>query len=501
MKFKNPKIEKLYEHISGISHVAYLDRFLISNDVLCKQYTSGQMVETILSAAPPQKTTIFFVTKKVLSYFAKNLVAYLLYLITVLAHNLSRQVFRFPEKGELLLIDTYCVFHRTLAQNRFWDSFFPGLADALSRRKKEYAYALRFFGTRNPFKLFQVFRVLKKNGDQVLTEFQLLQFADYLEAVKFIFLYPFSVWRLTKNLGNSYEDQVLRHSLWQTFDCVAFDKHIRYLFGKRLSSIKMDKIKCLSWYENQAFEKNFYRGLRSNSKKPVIVGAQLFVRPHELLNIVPDDDEAPFDLIPDKILVNGPGYQFESEHTQVNIGPSLRYAHLFNTEIHPSEGTNILVLLPLWDDAVSNILRILCEVDWSMPVEIKFHPSTNRKILKTNLPKNSLVTDKNLPELLMKARIVIGGGSGSQVEAAALGIPVIDIQEPNRFSYSCMPEIGRGILWDRAADAEGVKGFVNRFQEALRLTPNQLKKEGARLKSVYFSEPTDELIGQAFELD
>ena len=168
MKFKNPKIEKLYEYISGVSHVAYLDRFLISNDVLCKQYTSGQMVETILNAAPPQKTTFFFVIKKIFSYCAKNLVAYLLYLVTALAHNLSRQVFRFPEKGELLIIDTYCVFHRTLAHNRFWDSFFPGLADALARRKKEYAYVPRFFGTRNPFKWFRVFKIFKKNGDQVL---------------------------------------------------------------------------------------------------------------------------------------------------------------------------------------------------------------------------------------------------------------------------------------------------------------------------------------------
>jgi hypothetical protein len=501
MKFKNPKIEKLYKYISGISHVAYLDRFLISNDVLCKQYTSGQMVETILNAAPPQKTTFFFVTKKVFFYFAKNLIAFILYLVTALAHNLSRQVFRFPEKGELLIIDTYCVFHRTLAHNQFRDNFFPGLADALVRRKKEYAYVLRFFGTRNPFKWFRVFKIFKKNGDKVLSEFQLLQFADYLEAVRFIFLYPFSVWRLTKNIGNSYEDQVLRHSLWQTFDYVVFDKHIRYLFGKRLSSLKMHKIKCLSWYENQAFEKNFYRGLRATSKKPVIIGAQLFVRPHELLNIVPDDCEAPFDLIPDKILVNGTGYQFESEHTQVNIGPSLRCAHLFNTEINPSEGTIILVLMPIWDDAVSNILRILCEIDWTMPVEIKFHPSTNRKILKTSLPKKSLVTDKNLPELLMRAQIVIGGGSGSQVEAAALGIPAIDIQVPNRFSYCCMPEMGRGILWDRATDAEGVTGIVNRFREALRLNPLQLKEEGARLKSAYFSEPTDELIGRAFELD
>ena len=65
MKFKNPKIEKLYEYISGVSHVAYLDRFLISNDVLCKQYVCGQMAETILNAAPPQKTTFFFVIKKI----------------------------------------------------------------------------------------------------------------------------------------------------------------------------------------------------------------------------------------------------------------------------------------------------------------------------------------------------------------------------------------------------------------------------------------------------
>jgi hypothetical protein len=501
MKFKNPKIEKLYEYISGVSHVAFLDRFLISNEILCKQSVCGQMMETIFNAAPPQKTTLFFLIKKIFFYCAKNLAVYLLYLVTALAHNLSRQVFRFPGKGELIIIDTYCVFHRAVENNQFCDSFFSGLADALARRKKEYAYVPRFFGTKNPFKWFRVFKNFKKNGDQVLTEFQLLQFADYLDVVRFIFLYPFSVWRLTKKLGNSYEDQVLRHSLWQTFDSVAFDKHIRYLFGKRLSSIQMDNIKCLSWYENQAFDKNFYRGLRSISKKPVIIGAQLFVRPNEILNIVPDDCEASFGLIPDKILVNGPGYQFESGHIQVNVGPSLRCAHLFDAEINPSEGTIILVLLPIWDDAVSNILRILCEVDWTMPVEIKFHPSTNQNTLKANLPKKFLVTDKNLPELLMKAQVVIGGGSGSQVEAAALGIPVIDIQKPNRFSFSCMPEIGRGVLWDLAADAEDVTGLINRFQRSLRLKPLQLKEEGARLKSAYFSEPTDELIGQAFELN
>ena len=43
--------------------------------------------------------------------------------------------------------------------------------------------------------------------------------------------------------------------------------------------------------------------------------------------------------------------------------------------------------------------------------------------------------------------------------------------------------------------------FINKFQKTLELDPSRLKKEGERVKSNIFSEPTDELIGKAFELD
>jgi len=501
MKFKNPKIEKLYEYLSQMSRMAYFDPLLIVNDVLCKHDTRGRILETCISGETPQKVTFILVVKKILFYFVKNLVAYLGYLVTAMAHRFSRQSFQVPGKDELLVLDTYFVARGIIEKNRFKDTFFPGLAEALIRRKKNHVYVPRLFGSMDPFEWFRVFRIFKKNGDPVLTEFQLLNFADYLKVFRFIFVYPFSVWRFAKNLGTGYEDEVLRHGLWHALDSVTFGAYVRFLLGKHLSSLKIDKIKCLSWYENQIFDKNFYRGLRAVPGKVDIIGAQLFLRPHSLLHIVLDEGEASFDVIPDKVLVNGPGYLFESEHAQIDVGPSLRYSHLFNTEVHPSDGAIILVLMPFWDHVVRYILNIVCEVDWPVPVEIKFHPSTDQKIYEKNLPGRFLVTDKALPELLPRARMVVGRCSGSQIEAAALGIPVIDIQNSNEFSHSCMPEMGKGILWDEALGVGEVVRLVSQFQEVLQSNPSLLKEEGARLRSVYFTEPTDELIGQAFGLD
>jgi len=506
MKFKNPKIEKIYEYLSQMSCRAYADPFLISNVVLCKQDTQGRFLETCLSGEPsqgepPQKVSFFFAVKKTLLYYVKNVIVYLLYLATALAHRFSMQSFRLPEKGELQVLDTYFVARRIVDCGQFTDPFFPGLASALERRKKNYVYVPRLFGSMHPLEWFRVFRIFKKNGDPVLTEFQLLEFADYLEVIRFILIYPFSVWRFAKKLGTDYEDEVLRHALWQTLDCVAFGGYVRFLLGKRLSSLKIDKIKCLSWYENQVFDKNFYRGLRVVPGKVDIVGAQLFVRPHTLLNIILDEREASFDVLPDKVLVNGPGYCFESENVPVDVGPAFRYAHLFDADIHPEEGKVILVLMPFWDLVTRHILQVIHEVEWPVPVEIKFHPSTDRKIYENSLPEGFLVTDENLPELLLRAQMVVGHSSGTLVEAAALGIPVIDILDSGEFSHDYMPEMGKGILWDEALDAGEVARRVSQFQEILQSNPSLLKEEGARLRAVYFTEPTDELIGQAFGLD
>ncbi len=111
------------------------------------------------------------------------------------------------------------------------------------------------------------------------------------------------------------------------------------------------------------------------------------------------------------------------------------------------------------------------------------------------------MTKESFPRLLPRVRIAVGRSTGALIEAAALGIPVIDINHPDEFSHCYMPKIGKGILWDQASSAEEVARIVRQFEEALRTDPTQLKKEGARLRSFCFCEPTEELIGHALGLD
>ena len=75
------------------------------------------------------------------------------------------------------------------------------------------------------------------------------------------------------------------------------------------------------------------------------------------------------------------------------------------------------------------------------------------------------------------------------------------IQNRLEFNHSYMPELGKEILWDKATHANDITRLINRFQKSLELNPSRLKKEGEQIKAYIFSEPTDELIGKAFELD
>jgi hypothetical protein len=501
MKFQNPEIEKLYEHLSQISREAYKDPLLISNIIFSKQEFHGHELEAYFSKEEPPDITLPFMAKKLLLYLIKNILSFALLVITAIFHKISGQRSQLDEEEDLIVIDVYFLVDQILNRGKFKDTYFPGLSDYLKKTGKTYVYIPRWFGSRNPFKFFRAFRILRKSHDPVLTHFQALTAIDYLKILRFLIFYPFSVIRFMKNLGSNYEDKLLFYALWNTLEGVVIENYIRFIFGQRLAHKTNGPIKCLSWYENLAADKNFYSGLRMRPEKTEIIGAQLFVRPDTLMNIVPDENESPFKVVPDRILVNGPGYCFDSENIRVDVGPALRYGYLFSSETKMSSDKFILVVLPYWDDVTNHILDVILKVEWEVPVAIKFHAAMNWEKYKTRIPKNFKVVVDPLSLLLPKTLIAIGISTGALIEAASHGIPSIDIQCNEKFSHNFMPETGRGILWESAGNADEVKMLVEKYQFALQENPERIREEAKKMLSFCFSEPKDELISRAFELD
>lgn len=500
MKFNNPKIEKLYEYLSRISIEAYKDQFLISNIIFSKQESRARILETYLVGEAPPKITFIFALKQFFFYFLKNISGWLLTLITAILHRFSGQKYHIEEKEDLVLLDIYFVNSQIIEKGSYEDPYFPGLSEKLTKMQKPFVYTPRWFGSKQPFVLFKVFKVLKKMQVPVLTPYQLFGVKEYLKVFRFLIFYPFSVFRFMKKLGTSYEDKLIHYALWEVFDGGVVESYMRYLFGQRLSKTIEGQIKCISWYENLPSDKNFFLGLRTLPEKTKIFGAQLFLGPKTLLNLMPDEVEVPFKVVPDKILVNGPGYQFDSGSLWIDVGPSLRYKFLFEEGAEIIKGKNILVLLPYWDNVVDHMLDVIREVDWPVPIVIKFHPTMDWKKYKTKIPKNFSVTDEALSSLLSRALITVGHSTGALIEAAALGIPVVDIQFPDNFSHSYMPEMGEGVIWGKANNSKEVELLIKKFDLALQENPEKLKQEGRRIRSFCFSEPTDELISHAFEL-
>jgi hypothetical protein len=333
-----------------------------------------------------------------------------------------------------------------------------------------------------------------------------LRIPDLFKLFYFVVVYPFCVLRLACSIDVSdYGRYLLRYELLDTISEVTFYNFSRYLQGKRIASLPCPKVKLISWYENLPLHKNLYAGIKKNhNNKAQIYGAQLFLFTESFPYVMPDENERPFGVVPDKILVNGPYYLPPRPLFNYAPGPSLRYARLFQTPVQKREQKNILVLLPYYEQDILNILDLLGKVEqnaWCEKLMIKFHPTIKKAKFINKVPVSSRIVDDDIYKLFQTTQIVIGAASGTPIEAASLGIPVIVVRNPARFEYNnTLPSLGKGIIWEEVEGAEELIRQIQKFKVNLEADAGQIVSIAARYKNMFFSEPLPENITRAFDL-
>ena len=263
-------------------------------------------------------------------------------------------------------------------------------------------------------------------------------------------------------------------------------------------------IKVISWYENRPTDKNLYKGLRdgSHSAHIRIYGAQLFLYSKKTPCFVPHEDELDFGVLPDKILANGPYYIQNGTRLNHVVGPSLRYAGIFAMDVNQTDRTNILILLPYFIKDAEKILKTLASAAMSRrKFFIKAHPATPLSRFKGLLPASAMIVRDDIFKLFRTTKILIGAASGTMIEAASVGIPVIAIKSHDGLDINNpMPEYGRGIIWDYALDAVSLNEQIKAFEEKLATRAVIIRDVAAKYKDMFFSRPTESAIVDAFEL-
>jgi hypothetical protein len=516
---------ELFAAFARITAKAFQDDRLLSCPALSKAPNYGRVLERWLGNAPAEARGGRFFCRIALRYLIANGGHLVFLLVSAVFVRLLRwkRPALLREGGKLALIDSFALLPEIARQGMYTERYLPGLAEEAAGQGYAVLRFHRLYGSRNPVLLWRACRALV--GD--LLEAHLFTLSDWLRLVRHCLLYPFSLCRLIRSLagfGHGTPEAAIREALLDSAGQCVLIGEARRIAAYRLGLLLAESpgqsglVRIFSWYENQTINKALHRGLAqaesTTGKHVPVTGAQLFLWPASLLNNHPDDGEAALGLAPDRVLVNGSFFLPEESRQAYAVGPSLRYGHLFagippavkghsqsENAIHGTGGP-LLALLSYHPEETRRVLALALPLalDKTGPgVVYRFHPATRPEDFADILPPHPALSSGPLMDALLGAGAVLGAGTGSLAEAAALGIPVLSATgEPDtpHEGLNYLPDYGRGVLWERVAEPGDVPGAL-----ALLAAASGKRREQARvLRDMLFCEPAPECIRQAFDL-
>jgi len=503
-RFIDIRLKELFDFVSDVNKDAYADVYMLSNQVLNKNVFIDDLLGDYLEEKDIVAVSFPKVLLNIILYYGKSFFRFGQYLIEKYVHFLSAQ--RYDLKAidhEIVLIDTYFLGKKILQEGSFVDPYFSGLDKLLKKQGKAYAYLPVFCSDNSIWSFIKILNLLKRENAPVLTEYQLLSLQDMARLFLFILVYPFRVLRLAHGLkADSYITRLLKCKLISSLRYSTFNGFSRYLQGRRVSSLP-GNIKIISWCENQTIHKNLYRGLREgNGESPVyIYGCQLFIYPFSFLSINVDPAEKANNIVPDKVLVSGNYYLYDNGNIHSGVGPSFRYRKIFDIKIDFEKRNSLLFMLPYFVDEINNIINVISSIDCvTNDVIVKFHPTTDVRKYQKLLPAGAKISNKNIYDLFLKAKIVLGASSGTLVEAVSLAIPAIVLKNSKKFTHNYLSEYGQGIVWDYARNTHEVNTLIDKYYHKTDYEKDVLLQYAEEYKKMFFCEPAEERMIEAFDL-
>lgn len=550
---------ELFAAFARITAEVFGNDRLLSCPTLSKAPNYGRVLERYLRNELPKARGALFFCRAVLRYAAANGAHFLFLLLSAVFARVLR--WKLPEalgRGKrLVVIDSFALLPEIAREGSCRERYLPGLAEAAAEQGHSVIRFHRLYGSRNPVVLWRACRILCRAdpgteagtgtglagmtaasdaGAEGLLEALLFSPLDWLRLIRHCLVYPFALHRLIRSLdgtGPGTPEAAIREALISSAGQCVLIGEARRIAAFRLGALlaarseEAGPARIVSWYENQTVNKALQRGLAQaeaiSGRHIPVIGAQLFLWPPSLLNNHPDDGEAALGLAPDMVLVNGPCFLPGKSRQRYAVGPSLRYGHLFgrtspafaspprNAFAAPSENrpanpaamrkdAPLLVLLSYHPEETRRVLELALPLAGKQDgpgVVYRFHPATRPEDFADSLPSAPVFSRGPLMDALREAGAVLGAGSGSLVEAAALGLPVLSATgEPGApdEGLNYLPGYGRGVLWERVGRAEEIEAAL----ASLTATSDQRPEQAKVLRDMFFCEPTPERIRQAF---
>jgi len=232
-----------------------------------------------------------------------------------------------------------------------------------------------------------------------------------------------------------------------------------YSLSNLVSNISpTEEIIFICEYEGMQLEKAAAIIRNRFSEKFKIIGIQHGTIFSNLLCTFPTNWELKNRLLPNKIVCNGIEFQRILSSAKIpqdilEVGPALRYSYLYehSGEESPSKGKKIFVPLPLTRSQEVKTIEFIEQALACSSFQVLFKPhpiSTSGVDLEACINRNSnfALTELDFHSVLSEIGVVVGQTTGSLLEFALLGYPVIRISNPYEIEFNSLEFIQDGVM-------------------------------------------------------
>jgi hypothetical protein len=407
----------------------------------------------------------------------------------------------------LVIIHTYIHPESISETGVFSDRYFPHLYEFLDKHGKKIAVLPTYHGFRyNYFTLF--FRINRSNTKFIIPE-QYLKISDLFHAFGHPIYQIFKKYRAPSFRSIDYSESIKEDSLNDKFED-SLEAILFYRLTERLKNDGIHPERCIDWYENQAKSRALVAGFKKFFPTVPVIGAQIFLHYPNFLSLSPTISEIEASIVPDRLLETSP-YQCKQAKMFVpalNCKPcaALRYAHLFEkredlvSDTQTPVKKNTILLLASFDmeetlELLTQIHSILEKLSSDVCIQIKFHPDMDSETIVRQYGADKWserisIFSGNISEAFYHTSLVISKSSGSIVEAAAQGIPVIFLGNQTKLNFNPLSGIYLPSI-SECYTTEELEISIKKYLAFSLEDKDRCRKYGEHLRDLFFTEIND----------
>jgi hypothetical protein len=405
------------------------------------------------------------------------------------------------DSGSLRLLDVF-VFRDSFPGGTFETRHYRSLTQLIPAN---WAYLPNFIDVDN---FRNAFRYMRRNRPPFIVKQDFLRFADYAWAIgHLVRIHSLKRLPLFKSVDLS---PILQRYYIHDGLAAKYEALLNYRLAKRLRERSVGIELILDWFENQKVDKAQNLGFKRWYPGVPIVGYTVPYVSEYAMYLQPTRVERSSGVIPGIIGVTGRGAEEFVKHYDKALPtilvPAFGYTHVWEKRNHTSEGSSIVVALPLTTNKTLEVLHLINEALTRAPGgltwHIKPHPLSNRAAVK-NFLKNEgvagpfMVVEESIDQLLDRAAILISSGSSVVLEAMARGIPVIIVGSQAELTHDPAVGVAPGTLLHICYSARQLVNLVEQLSHPGEEGHEEMSGIGHGIREECF-EPVNESTLSAF---